>query len=160
MWYVLMTIGGQEERAKRHLEHYNQTVFCPMIYPDPKSKLKKKAMPLFKNYIFIRMKQDAIWTDPINTRGVLKWVTGTDRYPSRIPDKIIDSLMFQEMKSLNNPIPKEYKAGEKVKILTGVFAGFEGIYQKPAGQREAILLQAVGRVVEFPKECVEPIILV
>jgi len=158
-WYVLMTIGGQEVKAKRKLEQYNQTVFCPMIYPDPKSKLKTKAVPLFKNYIFIQMSTEAVFTDPVNTPGVLKWVNGTDRYPAKIADQIISSLMDQEIKAFNNRIPKEYKPGQKVTIIEGIYKDWEGIYQKTANQRLGILLKTLGesQIMYFPADCVEPL---
>jgi transcriptional antiterminator RfaH len=59
--------------------------------------------------------------------------------PARVDDGLIELLRAKESAANDEP-PRLFTPGERVRLLTGPFAGIEGIYQMAEGERRVMVL--------------------
>ena len=86
--------------------------------------------PIFPRYLFIRISLKDNWTAIKSTQGVVKIVMFGNVF-SPIPDKIVESIKAKlDQKDIyKQEISQEdYKAGDKLIIEKGKFAGIEAIF--------------------------------
>jgi transcriptional antiterminator RfaH len=148
-WAVARTLVRRETFAAGRLEAGGFEAFAPLTV----------SGPLFPGYLFIHIADH--WRAIDRTVGVLSLVKFGES-PARCPDAEIAALQGQVdvhtglIRLPDPPKPAKRKAipiGDKVKIPSGPFRGFTGIYagQTPR-ERERILIDLLGRKipVELP----------
>jgi transcriptional antiterminator RfaH len=59
--------------------------------------------------------------------------------PAKVDDCLIELLKAKESAANDEPV-RLFKAGEKVRLTAGPFAGIEGIYQMAEGERRVMVL--------------------
>jgi transcriptional antiterminator RfaH len=142
-WYLIYTKPRQEKCALQNLEQQGYQCYLPLL---PKEKLRHGALalsdePLFPRYLFIRLAQDFMaksWSPIRSTKGVSRLVRfGVE--PARIDDALVDLLRAHETSMLAEP-ERLFRAGERVQLTEGPFAGIEGIYQMADGDRRVMVL--------------------
>jgi transcriptional antiterminator RfaH len=142
-WYLIYTKPRQEKCALQNLEQQGYQCYMPLL---PKEKLRQGALavrdePLFPRYLFINLAQDFMaksWSPIRSTKGVSRLVRfGAD--PARVDDALVDLLRANEASVLAEP-ERLFKAGERVLLTEGPFAGIEGIYQMADGDRRVMVL--------------------
>ncbi len=78
------------------------------------------------------------WAPIRSTKGVSRLVSfGIE--PARVDDGLIELLKTQEAFMQAVPV-RLYKPGERVRLTEAPFAGIEGIYQMPDGERRVMVL--------------------
>jgi transcriptional antiterminator RfaH len=112
--------------------------------------------PLFPGYAFVVIQLQ--WVDAYYAPGVVRLVLDGER-PARVPDRIIAELKGRERNGLIElQKPRGLRAGDRMRVLRGPFAGHIGLYagMKPH-ERVELLLRILGGAqrVELPKDSVE-----
>jgi transcriptional antiterminator RfaH len=113
----------------------------------PKIRIQRRAAPLFPGYLMVRVV--VRWYPVRWCPGVLRLLMNGER-PARLADHIVAELRTREVRGFIKLIrePGALEIGQRVRVLTGTFAGRIAIYQGMSGTvRERILLDWLGQSV-------------
>lgn len=150
-WAVAQTETRREDTAVRFLADQGYTCYLPRI------KVKKRVVPLFPSYLFVRIIDR--WYSVNQTIGVIHLLTAGDA-PAQIRDSIVDTIKAKERNEIVRlPPPQGLKVGQQVRVLRGSFEGHIGLYDGMSGKdRERVLLDLLGRKVpvDFNKADIIP----
>jgi transcriptional antiterminator RfaH len=160
-WHLVHTKPRQEARAEENLAHQGYAVYLPraLVTQRRRGKPQRRVEPLFPRYLFIQLEPGVDnWAPLRSTLGVSAVVRfGTDA--AIVPDALVAALQAREDAAglcdlrLAPPAP-----GDRVVVVDGELAGFEGIFVTADGDaRATILLDIVGRAtrVRLPADWVE-----
>lgn len=161
-WYVVHTQVGKELLAKEQLERQGFNSYLPRFYKQRHHarKVDQVLVPLFPRYMFVAFDVEVNQWRCINgTRGVAYLITNGNK-PTRVLSRFIDSLKINEIEQeiIGELEIDSFKTGDKLRVLEGVFAGYEGIFTKLTdSQRISILMEFMGREMQIslPKSAVE-----
>jgi transcription elongation factor/antiterminator RfaH len=158
-WYVLYTKPQKEEYARFHLSSKGLDVFFPQLLFPQSAKKRKRRVPLFPNYLFVRL---SFFSDELS---YARWSPGVSRIvsfngvPAALDEDVVTFIMRQANSEGIITARSKLKAGEAVRVSRGPFQGVVGIIQEPpnARGRVKILLELLSRQVraEVPVEYVE-----
>ena len=146
-WYVLYTKPQKEDYARFHLSAKRLDVFFPQLWFPHCAKKRKKLVPLFPNYLFVRLK---LFSEEFSHA---KWSPGVSRIvsfngiPAPIDHRVVELLRAQMNREGVIEARPNLTSGQEVRIIGGPFNGLLGIIQEPpnAKGRIAILLQLLNR---------------
>ena len=142
-WYLVYTKVHKEQEAFDQLSNQGYEAFAPKIRVRKRrrGKYEWQMEAMFPRYIFIHLNDKGDnWAPIRSTRGVSNIVRfGIE--PAVIADSVIEVLQSFERSQL----PKDkkeahFKAGQKIAILEGPFAGFEGVFEEAKGEDRAVVL--------------------
>jgi transcription antitermination factor NusG len=151
-WYIAKSKPQKEGSLQSFLTQWGIEVYYPKVLEAGKKGVQK---PLFPTYLFCRLDPDSrVWP-------IARWAPGMAYFlniegePTRIPEGVVDYLKSRVGQWNDQGSNRHLKAGDKVMVLRGPFAGLEGIFQRyvPSRERCRILLEAVGNLadVELPE---------
>jgi len=148
-WYLVYTKPRMEQVAQENLQRQGYTTYLPMLRQTRRrnGRYYDSIEACFPRYLFIHLDTHSDnWAPIRSTMGVAKMVE-FGGLPARVPDDLVVTLQHNEdpqgLQQLQRP---ELKAGDKVTILEGPFAGYQGIYQqRQSRERVAILMDIVGK---------------
>ena len=158
-WYVIYSKPQKEEYARLHLSSKGLDVFFPQLLFPPSAKKRKRLVPLFPNYLFVRL---SCFSDEFS---YARWSPGVSRIvsfngvPAALDEDVVTFIMRQANSEGIITARSKLKAGEEVRVSHGPFQGLVGIIQEaPTSKgRVKILLKLLSRQVraEVPIEYVE-----
>jgi len=153
-WFLIHCKPRQEKMALLNLERQGYECYLPMLHVEKLGHqgVKVVAEPLFPRYLFIRLglgTEARSWAPIRSTKGVSRLVSfGAE--PAQINDIVVTMLRSQE-NALHQQPESLFKAGEVVAILTGAFAGLQGVFAEMEGERRAmVLIDFLSRPVKVP----------
>ena len=117
--------------------------FLP-VYLKTKKKAKKE-IPLFPRYLFINFDPEKDpWRSIRNCRGVAKLISfNPDGLPASIPEEFIDAAKLRLDRDgyvkLDN-LPPKFCSGDRVEIVDGPFADYEGIFLQGLEGKDRVLI--------------------
>lgn len=157
-WSVLVTQPRSEKIVAENLQRQAFDHYLPLLRQLRVVRGKKvtELVPLFPRYMFVRIEADRWWALK-STRGVSQLLT-VDSQPQRIADAVIDQLKANEEELPN--VQSFWTRGERVRVVSGAFAGMLGIYDGSSkADKERVLISILGRqtLVEVPTTAVESI---
>lgn len=143
-WYVVETNNHAEREAKFHLERKHLIAYLPMRKSLSKRTDVMTATPLFPNYLFAQVDDDA-WGDVFGLLGV-RSVLGYP--PEAAPRGLVERIKQREISELGQKIvqlskPKvttSYVAGDVLRVKQGAWTGWEAVFQEPVDSRRVIIL--------------------
>ncbi len=99
---------------------------------------------MFPRYLFIHLsEQQDDWRPIRSTIGVSNLVR-FGQTPARVPDYVISNLRVQEDETGVCIVPERgFKEGDKVRVVDGVFEGYEAIFQSNSAKDRVSLLLTV-----------------
>ena len=103
--------------------------------------------PIFPRYLFIRLNDETDNWGPIrSTKGVVNLVR-FGGYPARVPENLVTALRDREDQTGAQMLPEpELEDGDRVRIVEGLLAGYEAIFQARTGkERVRLLLDVAGQ---------------
>jgi len=106
-----------------------------------RGKIVRVVEALFPRYLFIQLDtaySSQSWAPIRSTVGVSRLVTFGGQ-PAKVDHEIIHAVRQGDVHR-SNLVQTLFTAGDQVQILTGAFAGINGVYQMPDGQDRAMLL--------------------
>jgi transcriptional antiterminator RfaH len=145
-WCCARTELRGENKARHFLKLNGYDSYTPLIRSHRlrHGRRSERIEPLFPSYIFVAI-VDGRWWDARWCVGILGVIMSGDR-PEQVPDRILDEIQRREVRgAIELPKAPSMKAGERVKVLGGVFAGHFGLYQgmRPH-ERVEVLLALLG----------------
>jgi transcriptional antiterminator RfaH len=160
-WYVVKTKARAEKVASVNLQRQGYRVFLPEISKERYQRGQWQPLdePLFPGYLFVQLEVGVQNFAPIrSTTGVINLVRFSTM-PEPMPENAIETLMQSQQDGKLEP-GRLFQPGGKVQILSGAFAGWEGILQaETADERVLVLLNILGktRPLAFPRDSAAPV---
>lgn len=150
-WFVAQLKPNGYAKAKYNLERQGYKTFMPLIERVVShARTKRRVMrPLFPGYIFITFDPERTqWRSINNTFGVSSLIMARTNTPARVPDCLMSALLTGCDVSGHILPPEKFNAGDKVRIIGGVFEGtFAEVQHASEGERVRLLLDIMGRSV-------------
>jgi transcriptional antiterminator RfaH len=145
-WYVVYSKPHKEEQAQFHLRMKGLDVFFPRLDLIRVAEKRKRIIPLFPNYLFVRLHLPTEFHYVIWSPGVKRLVSFGDR-PIPLDD---DAVTFLKQQTDPEGVIKsrsQLRPGQEVEIRGGPFDGLIAIIQDPpdAKGRVRILLKLLSR---------------
>jgi transcriptional antiterminator RfaH len=151
-WFVVQTRINAEAKAACNLVRQGFDIYLPK-YLKRRSharKIERVPAPLFPRYLFVRIDMATQrWRAIQSTIGVAHLVSnGSD--PAPVPQQVLRCLQLREDENgyVRLDSRARFALGERVRVVTGVFAESLGLFDG-IGDRErvAVLLDLLGRKV-------------
>jgi len=147
-WYLAYTKPQNEFKAKENLLRQGYQVYLPVVQHNRRRNGKniKCAEAFFSRYLFVYLDKEADnWAPIRSTIGIANMVR-FGGMPAVVPDVLIENLKQNENElGLQITRHKEFKAGDSVQIIDGVFEGYQAVYQNmKSAERVSVLLDIVG----------------
>ena len=157
-WYVVYSKTHKEDLAKDSLALKGLNVFLPRLLFPQSLKKRRRIVPLFPSYLFVRFRVSREYHHVIWCPGV-KRVVSFCNMPAPVDERVIEFLMQQATSDGIITGSSNLKVGGEVQIRGGPFDGLIGILQDPpnGGKRVKVLMKLLSREVkvEVPVEFVE-----
>jgi transcriptional antiterminator RfaH len=132
-WFVVRTKPHKELLAYNELRRQAVETFLPLLKaPLPVfGRMAWVRTALFPCYMFARFTHDTVHK-------------ASDEF-SAVPEHVVDDLMKRCVDGVIELAPKRFEANEPVKVTSGVFRGWDAVFERylSATERVAILLHAV-----------------
>ena len=145
-WYVVATKTREEETARVNLERQGYSVFLPKLSLKKRRKGHWQVVTesLFPGYLFVALALGEDDPAPIrSTVGCIGLLRFAHVYTPD-PRELIDRL--QTIESQTNDVEAPFKPGDKVRFVSGPFAGIEALFDMArGGERAQVLLQLLGK---------------
>jgi transcriptional antiterminator RfaH len=146
-WYVVYSKPQKEDYARFHLSSKGLEVFFPQLLFPQSARKRKRLVPLFPNYLFVRLR---LFSEEFS---YAQWSPGVSRIvsfngvPASVDDLIMDFLMEQVNGDGIIEARPRLRSGQEVRITGGPFDGLVGIIHEPpnAKGRINILLNLLNR---------------
>ncbi|MGV3482794.1 MAG: transcription termination/antitermination NusG family protein [Planctomycetaceae bacterium] len=125
-WWACYTRARQEKQLMRTLRQAGIGHYAPIIsrrYRSPAGRVRESFLPLFANYVFVRGDEMARYA-AVCSGCVSRALTVNQ------PDELIEDLrQIQHLIQTGAPLAPEARidSGDRVRVKSGQFAGFEGV---------------------------------
>ena len=136
-WFVVRSKPRKEDLATRSLERRQIEAFCPRILEPVGLTNDWASVPLFPGYLFIRVVLHAAYHTVIWTPGIKGFVSFGE-IPAPIAPGVVNFLRDQTGTDGIIRSDRGFRAGERVRIKRGPFAGLIAIIEKPCPERGRI----------------------
>jgi transcriptional antiterminator RfaH len=145
-WYVVYSKPHKEEQAQFHLRMKKLDVFFPRLDLVRVAEKRKRIIPLFPNYLFVRIHLPTEFHYVSWSPGVKRLVSFGDR-PIPIDERVISFLKQQTDAEGVIKARSQLRPGQEVEIRGGPFDGLIAIIQDPPDDkgRVKILLKLLSR---------------
>lgn len=163
-WYACYTRGRHEKKVAAHLDSRGIETFLPVHRLEVQWSDRRKTVdrPLFASYVFARFRAGEL-PQVLSTRGLVTILRAGGTL-AVIPDEEIENVRrFADAVTGHRIIPERealIEAGDRVRVLTGPFAGVEGVAVLRRGRsRLLVALGAVGEglTVDLDGACLQVI---
>lgn len=126
-WLVAYTMPRVEKKVTEEINRMEYECYLPLTtvlrkWSDRRIMNKE---PLFKSYVFVRSSMVDRFS-LLKIPGILKFVT-LDKKPACLPESEIERIRFLEQNSCGLQIEPYLQAGDKVRVVRGLFTGVEGL---------------------------------
>lgn len=155
-WYVIRSKPRKEEVVYQQLRTRGLKSYFPRLRVNPVNPRARKLKPYFPGYLFVYVDLE---TEGIST---FKWMPFTlglvtfDDEPASVPEALIHKLKarLQEINAAGGEVFDGLKAGDKVYIEDGPFAGYEAVFDArlPGSERVRVLLKLLNDKRQVPVE--------
>lgn len=141
-WYLIYSKPQQERLAYENLERQGYQSYLPLIRNRRRRRGRYVSAiePMFPRYLFVNLSDETDNWGPIrSTIGVVNLVRFGMR-AARVPDDLIAMMQARDADGVQILQPPELRPGDSVRIVEGVLAGYEGIFQAKTGKERVLLL--------------------
>lgn len=153
-WYVAITKPSGEALAEKELRKQGFQVFNPRVrlaVPMRGGRQRLVVRPYLPGYILICFDTDRDRWQSINgTRGIKRLFTCGD-VPLRVQRGVVEGMIklspdgYAVDQKLDEIVKRLYKPGDRVKLSSGSFAGFEAEVVLTTADRVLVILEVFGR---------------
>lgn len=153
-YYVIHTEKGREQTIDVNLTAKGYEIYCPLVLVDRRILARwrnKYVEPLFPCYLFLHMDEDGDWPGLKIFGEIIQILKGPEGYPEPIDDKIIELLKSHENENGVHEIGDwRYRAGDRVRLKKGAFAGYEAIISEVPEKRLTVVFKIMQREIKIP----------
>jgi transcription elongation factor/antiterminator RfaH len=157
-WYVVYSKPKKEEFAQFHLQRKGLEVFFPRLLLPHQLAKRGQVVPLFPNYLFVRLQMPEEHSYVIWSPGV-KSLVSFNGTPAPLEEEAVTFLKGQATFDGLLTGRSTLAPGQEVRITGGPLDGLAGIIQDPpnAKGRVGVLMKLLSRQVkvELPVRFVE-----
>jgi transcriptional antiterminator NusG len=153
-WYVVHTYSGYENKVKlsiekivenRGLGHLIYDVQIPIeksLVSNEKGQVKEVETKIFPTYVLVKMTMtDESWHVVRNITGVTGFV-GPGSKPVPLTEEEVEFFRVESKREEEFAL----KVGKSVKLVSGAFAGYEGVLQEISEDKKQVtVLVSTGR---------------
>ncbi|AHJ63239.1 Transcription antitermination protein nusG [Granulibacter bethesdensis] len=149
-WHCIRTHSRREADVALQLEAFGFPFANPMLFERQQGRFgwRDVCTPAFPTYVFACFNtRDDHWRKIWSMRGVSGILGPSPDHPACVPDAAMEHIISLDGMRLgvNGAVLKPLRPGEKVRILTGPFANFEGLCTMSANDRVRVMLSLFGR---------------
>src|SRR5215470_7324216 len=156
LWYVVYSKPRREGFAQTQLHRKGLEVFFPRLASPHCQTGQGQCVPLFPNYLFVRLQLPEEYNYALWSPGV-KTIVSFNGAPAPIDEKIIDFLRQKSSPEGLIGVQPHFAIGQEVRINGGPLDGLLGIIQNPpnARGRVGVLMQLLNRQIKIdvPVHC-------
>ncbi len=141
-WYLIYSKPQQERLALENLERQGYPSYLPLIRNRRRRKGRYVPIiePMFPRYLFVHLSDETDNWGPIrSTIGVANLVR-FGMQAARVPDSLIEMMEQRDEEGVQTLAPPVLEPGDQVRIVEGVMAGYEAIFQARTGKERVVLL--------------------
>ncbi len=141
-WYLIYSKPQQERLALENLERQGYPSYLPLMRNRRRRKGRYVAViePMFPRYLFVHLSDETDNWGPIrSTIGVASLVRFGMR-AARVPDNLIEMMHERDDEGVQALAAPDLNPGDQVRIVEGVMAGYEAIFQARTGKERVVLL--------------------
>ena len=141
-WYLLYSKPQRERLALENLERQGYPSYLPLIQNRKRRKGRYVSViePMFPRYLFVHLSDETDNWGPIrSTIGVANLVR-FGMQAARVPDSLIEIMNAREQDGVQALAPPDFKPGDQVRIVEGMMAGYEALFQARTGKERVVLL--------------------
>lgn len=152
-WYAVCCKPRQESVAEENLARQGFRVYLPRISirKHRRGQWRNTIEALFPRYVFIRVDpSQQSMTSIRSTRGAVGLVKFGGQ-AAVVPDQAISAILArrEEHSGLHGHEVPQFEPGEKITMVSGPLAGFEGVFSEPDGDlRVIVMLELLGKANE------------
>jgi len=157
-WYCIRSKPNKEEFLRSQLVASEIETFYPRLRVKPANPRSRKVRPYFPGYMFINVDLDRVGTN------TLQWMPGAlglvfyGEEPVPVQDDVVNTIR-NRVEAANGAVDTwldSLKPGDRVRIESGPFAGYEAIFdvRLPDSERVRVflaLLERQGMRLELPE---------
>ncbi|MDO9086870.1 MAG: transcription termination/antitermination NusG family protein [Anaerolineaceae bacterium] len=159
-WYVLHSKPRKEEILFQQVQSRGIDCLLPRIKVKPVNPKARKTQPYFPGYMFVRVNLDEIGISTFQWMPFSTGLVAFDGIAATVPDALIKEICYRlEDPDLNgDQIIKRIKPGDEILIKSGIFAGYEAIFDfnLPGRERVRVFLKLLNQnrnlSVELPSD--------
>jgi transcription antitermination factor NusG len=145
-WFVLYTRPNFEKKISREIDRLNYENYLPlrMTFRKWSDRVKRIEEPLFPNYLFVRMAASEKH-NILSAEGAVRLVSFEGK---PVPVKESEIAKIRKLESVGKEIMLEGQgcAGDKVRVIRGILAGYEGeLLRKSKASRLLIKLAVLNQ---------------
>lgn len=162
-WYLVYTKPQQERVALENLLRQGYESYLPLVRVRRRrqGRYVKIVEPMFPRYLFMHLSDETDNWGPIRSTIGVSSLVRFGVLPARVPDDLIDTLRAREdEEGLQKVEPVELQPGDRVRIVEGVMAGYEAIFEAGTGRERVSLLLEIANTtarVQVSGHDIEPI---
>ena len=146
-WYAIRVTYNREMKVKRELDSMHIENFLPMKYRVVMrgEKKTKELVPAIHNLIFVNISRNDLKEYKATTTLPIRYIMNKEtREPIVIPDQQMKNFIAvagntSEQIVYLDPNLSNFKKGDKVKIIGGVFEGANGYFMRIKGDRRVVV---------------------
>lgn len=141
-WYLIYSKPQQERLALENLERQGYPSYLPLIRNRKRRKGRYTAViePMFPRYLFVNLSDESDNWGPIRSTIGVSNLVRFGLQAARVPDNLIAMMQEREEDGIQMLAPPEFKHGDQVRIVEGVMAGYEAIFQARTSKERVVLL--------------------
>lgn len=148
-WYLIYTKPRAEQLAQANLQRQLFTTYLPLVKESRRYRGKyiSRTEPMFPRYLFIQLNCTTDNWSPIRSTLGVSSIVRFGNYPMQVPEGLLETLRENEDENgVQSIAVREFESGDRVRIIEGVMAGLEGIYEcKTSKERVIVLLNLAGQ---------------
>jgi transcriptional antiterminator RfaH len=148
-WYVLHTKPHKEYQVADHLSRRKVEVYVPFIPAQRVNPRAARERPYFPCYIFARADLDAIGVSALQWTPGLRRLVEFGGQPAIVPDNFVFEIKrrVDYICEAGGLIFDGLVQGAPVKITSGPFAGYEGVFDSrlSGSERVRVLLTLIAK---------------
>lgn len=146
-WFAIRITYNREMKVKRELDSIHIENFLPMKYRIivRGEKKIKELVPAIHNLIFVYITPEDLKSYKATTALPIRYIMNREtREPIVIPEQQMQNFIAvagnpTEQIVYLDPDVSNFKKGDKVKIIGGVFEGAEGYFMRIKGDRRVVV---------------------
>ena len=146
-WFAIRVTYNREMKVKRELDSIHIENFLPMKYRIivRGEKKIKELVPAIHNLIFVYITPEDLKSYKATTALPIRYIMNREtREPIVIPEQQMQYFIAvagnpTEQIVYLDPDVSNFKKGDKVKIIGGVFEGAEGYFMRIKGDRRVVV---------------------
>ena len=153
-WYALRSKPRKEEAVYRQALNQGFEAYLPLIRVQPVNPRSRKLLPYFPGYLFVYTDTEEVGVSTFQWMPHTHGLVSFGGEPAIVPENLVQAIRkrVDEINSAGGEVLEALRVGEKVKISSGPFEGYEAIFdgRLPGSVRVRVLLELLGSKRQVP----------